>query len=231
MDVFISGALGGLGVCLTREFLKKGNRVFAGVLTPEHIAELEEVRENKNLIIVPLNVSQKESIEAAKNAIKSHTDKLDVLINVAGVLLNRENYILTDQYEDIELTFKINTIGPIYIINAFFDLLKKSNNATIINISSEVISIDDVGSKFGAYCMSKTAIAQYGFILKETLKEINIPMRVFSVHPGRMKTVMGAENGQIKPEESAEGIYKIAVGKVLPQNEEVYINYKGEPML
>ena len=99
----------------------------------------------------------------------------------------------------------------------------------MINISSEVVSIDGVGLKYAAYCMSKTAIAQYGFILKQTAAALGIPTRVFSVHPGRMKTAMGAENGQI--EESAEGIYRLAVGEVLADNREIYVDYRGTAML
>jgi len=129
------------------------------------------------------------------------------------------------------LTFQVNTIGPIYLNNLFFDVLKQSEQATLINISSEVLSINGVGAQFATYCMSKTAIAQYGFIMKATCVENNIPMRVFSVHPGRMKTEMGAENGEIDVSVSAEGIYKIATGQVLKENEEIYVNYKGEAML
>jgi len=136
-----------------------------------------------------------------------------------------------DSYEDINLTFQVNTIGPLYLNNTLLDLVKKSKDATIINISSEVRSIDGVGSKFATYIMSKTAIAQYGYILKATCNELGLPIRVFSVHPGRMRTEMGAENAQIEVSESAEGIYKIATGEVLKDNEKIYINYKGEPMI
>lgn len=66
---------------------------------------------------------------------------------MAGVLLNREGTILTDRYEELEKTFKVNTIGPVYICSRFFDLLAESGGGTVINISSEVVSIDGVGPK------------------------------------------------------------------------------------
>ena len=50
------------------------------------------------------------------------------------------------------------------------------------------------------------------------------------IHPGRMHTVMGVENAQIKPRESAEGIWNIldnmdGFDMAIP-----FINYKGEEM-
>jgi len=231
MQVLVSGALKGLGPVLCQKFLTEGHTVYAGVLSTDDLMELANIAENPNLVVVPLDVSKKESIDEAREIIGSHTDYLDIIVNVAGVLLNRADYIINDSYEDIDLTFQVNTVGPIYLNNRFLGMLKKSTTATIINISSEVLSINGVGSKFGTYCMSKTAIAQYGFILKATFAELGLPIRVFSVHPGRMKTEMGAENGQIETSESAEGIYKIAIGEVQKDNQEVYINYKGKPML
>jgi len=231
MNVLISGTLKGLGACLTKKFLAEGWTVFAGVLQTEELMDLEEIKEHEKLNIIPLDVSTKESIEHAVALIASKTEVLDVVINVAGVLLNREDYVISDGYEDINMTFQVNTVGPIYLNNLVLDLLIKSNKATLINISSEVLSIDGVGAKFATYVMSKTAIAQYGFILKATFNELNLAIRVFSVHPGRMKTDMGAENGEIEATTSANGIYKIAIGEVLPNNEKIYVNYKGKSML
>lgn len=231
MKVLISGALKGLGACLCKKFLAEGHEVYAGVLQTENLMELEEVKAHEKLTIIPLDVSRKESIEAAKIRIANRTDQIDIIINVAGVLLNRDNHITSDAYEDIHLTFQVNTIGPIYLNNLFLEMVQKSDHGTLINISSEVLSIDGVGSKFATYIMSKTAIAQYGFILKATCEELKLPLRVFSVHPGRMKTEMGAENGEIEASTSAAGIYKIATGEVLKNNEKVYVNYKGESML
>ena len=46
-----------------------------------------------------------------------------------------------------------------------------------------------------------------------------------------MKTAMGAENGQIEAAESAEGIYRLAVGEVFADNREIYVDYRGNAML
>ncbi len=231
MNILITGASRGLGFCLVKKFLDSGHRVFAGVSSPDNIRELEAVRDNENLSIFKLNVAEPKDIENAGKLVNEQADSIDAVINSAGVLLNRNGYITEDTYENLLKTFKVNTIGPIYLNNVFLPLLKKSKNPAVINISSEIMAIDHVGSWFPAYCLSKTAIAQYSFSLKETFNELNINARVFAVHPGRMKTAMGGDNGQISPEESAGYIYKIAVGQILPGNEEIYVNYKGEPML
>jgi 3-hydroxy acid dehydrogenase / malonic semialdehyde reductase len=231
MNIFISGASRGLGACLTKKFLSCGHSVFAGVSSIDNVEGLEEVKDHKELTIIQLDVTKPEEIENAKKYVEKQVDCIDVILNVAGVLLNKTGYILEDSYENLETTFKVNIIAPIYLNNVFFDLVKKSEKSVIINISSEIVAIDDVGSWFPAYCISKTSVAQYSYALKATFKQLNIDTRVFAVHPGRMKTAMGGDNGQITPEESAEHIYRIAVGEILPNNQEIYVNYMGEPML
>lgn len=231
MTVFLSGASAGLGAALCKLFLAQGHRVYAGVRSIHDVKELEPVKGHAALTLCQLDISRQKDIDAVRQTVEAETKELDILLNVAGVLLNREGTILGDSFVDLDRTFKVNTIGPVSLVNALFPLLRRSPRATVINISSEVRSIDGVGPKFAAYCMSKTAIAQYGFILKATLEEIDLDMRVFSVHPGRMKTAMGAENGQIEAEESARGIYRIAIGEVLADNREVYVDYRGRPML
>jgi NAD(P)-dependent dehydrogenase (short-subunit alcohol dehydrogenase family) len=55
-------------------------------------------------------------------------------------------------------------------------------------------------------------------------------IRIFMMHPGRMNTVMGAENKQIEPDESANGIFDVIEKRVDPKMEIPFINYRGEPM-
>lgn len=55
-------------------------------------------------------------------------------------------------------------------------------------------------------------------------------IRVFMVHPGRMQTVMGKENAQILPKESANGIYQIIEKVIDPKLDVPFVNYKGKQM-
>jgi len=231
MNVLISGASQGLGAELVKKFLAEGHCVYAGIRSMDQLKELEAIKNAKGLTIFPMDMASPQSIEAAATVIKETVGRLDILINAAGVLLNRDDYIIHDSYEDMNATFQINTIGPLYLNNLLLGLLQQSEAGTLINITSEVLSIDGVGSKFGTYSMSKTALAQYGYILKATMNEQLQSLRVFSVHPGRMKTAMGGEYGEIEAKESADGIYRIAMKELLPGNEEIYVNYKGEAML
>ena len=73
MDVLVSGALMGLGAALCRKFLSEGHRVFAGVLQTDDLMELEELKGDPRLIPVLLDVSDKDSIEAARAAVAFST--------------------------------------------------------------------------------------------------------------------------------------------------------------
>lgn len=231
MRVLITGALRGLGASLVKRFLAAGDTVFALVMPSGGLGELAAVAGDDHLTLLPADLSKQTDIEEARRLVGEKTDRLDMIINAAGVLLNKEGFITEDSYANLETTFKVNTIAPIYLNNLFMDLLRGSGDAAILNICSEVRSIEDVGDWFPAYCLSKTALTQYCFALKATLQKQNFAARVFAVHPGRMKTAMGGANGEIGAEESAAGIYRIAAGEVWPANEHIYINYKGEPML
>jgi NAD(P)-dependent dehydrogenase (short-subunit alcohol dehydrogenase family) len=85
----------------------------------------------------------------------------------------------------------------------------------------------NIGEGYPLYSISKAAQNKLTAIFAKTVKNY----AVYAVHPGRMNTVMGRNDAQIEPEESAEGIYKIITGekKIPPQNG-WFIDYHGEPM-
>ena len=231
MNVLITGARQGLGACLTKAFLAKGHRVFALTMPGRGPGELEAVAGEKALTILEADLTRPEEIAAVHTAVGKLTTQLDIILNVAGVLLGKERLITENSYHELETTFRVNTLAPIYINNLFLDLARNSVCPTFLTICSEIRTIDDVGDWFPAYCISKTATTQYCFSLKATLKKLGMDARVFAVHPGRMRTAMGGDNSEIGPEESAAGILRLATGEVLPQNEALYVDYLGRPML
>lgn len=231
MNVLITGAVRGLGACLVKAFLNEGHRVFALVLPGQGSGELAEVENNPLLSIFSANLQSPADMARVHGEVLKLTDHMDITLNVAGVLLNKNGLITENSYEELENTFRVNTIAPIHMNNLFLDMMRKSAAPAFLNICSEVRTIDDVGDWFPAYCISKTALTQYCFSLRATFQKTGFEARVFAIHPGRMSTAMGGENSEITPETSAAGILLIATGAVLADNRYVYVNYQGEPML
>jgi len=204
--VFISGADKGLGFALTTRFLRAGFRVFAGAYSSSSnfSALLQEFPEQ--LTIIPLDVSQMVSICVAVKLVAQQVSALDVLINNAGVLLQKESTSLEESdFTDghLEKTLAVNTFGPLRMAQQFHPLLAQGQRKLIVNISSEAGSIADCGrtGEF-AYCMSKSALNMQSKLLQNNLGPQGF--KVLAPRPGWMRTNMGGPQAAISADEDDE---------------------------
>lgn len=211
-SALITGAGRGLGKGFVEYFLENGYQVFAGVRnTPA-----TELKENDNLKIIPLDVENNDSIENAYKIVSGITDKLDYLINNAG--LNKDT--ATNNNKDLvtKLTkldrkillemFNVNTISPIMMVKKFIALLK-SDPSFIINISSNRASFADSTNTSGnyGYRASKAAL---NMMTLASLYDLPQNVKTFAVHPGNVKTDMNPEGSQ-SPRVQAEKIVGITL--------------------
>ncbi|MCT8138050.1 SDR family oxidoreductase [Anaerobacillus sp. CMMVII] len=229
MNILVTGANRGLGYTLVKLGLEKGHTLYAGVrsLDQKPLKELKDVYEDR-LHLIQLEVTNEDSVATAAKALAEHGTTLDVLINNAAVLEERDQSI-----EDLDIhacmkSFDINTLGPIRVVKCFLPLVKLGQKQAIVNISSNAGSLTNAYSGDYSYGLSKAALNMFSEKLRHNLKEDNI--RVFSIHPGWMKTDMGGTNAQLEPLESAVGIYDIVEQKLEIPNEAVYIDYQGQRM-
>jgi NAD(P)-dependent dehydrogenase (short-subunit alcohol dehydrogenase family) len=81
-------------------------------------------------------VSSSESIRTAVRQVRTIADRLDVLINNAGVYPDEGLTVLTVPREQLAQTFQTNTFGPLEVTQAFLPHLRKSDGARLINVSS-----------------------------------------------------------------------------------------------
>jgi NAD(P)-dependent dehydrogenase (short-subunit alcohol dehydrogenase family) len=240
--VFITGADKGLGFALATRFLSAGFRVFAGAHLPDGNPStlpvvagqaLPRLREQfpQTLTVIPLDVSRMASIRAAVKRVARQVSGLDVLINNAGVHLEKENASLeqldfADQH--LEKTMAINTFGPLRMTQQFLPLLTQGKRKLIINISSEAGSIVDCSRVMEfAYCMSKSALNMQSKLLQNVLGPQGI--KVLAVHPGWIRTDMGGPQAAISADQSAEGIFQLAIRAWSP-DDPIYLDYEGKAL-
>ncbi len=130
-------------------------------------------------------------IKEIVNDVYDRFDRLDVLINNAGVY--RSERIITQ--EGLEETFAVNYVTPFLLTNLLLDLLKKGKSARIVNVASRVHSnrfdLDDLQMENGytgvkAYAKSKTALILFTYLLADKLKNTNISVNC--LHPGVINT-------------------------------------------
>jgi NAD(P)-dependent dehydrogenase (short-subunit alcohol dehydrogenase family) len=212
--ILITGSNSGIGLEFTKKYLEKGDYVIASCRKPESAYELRDIRENHaGRIIVPqLDVSDEDSRDKLFKNVSSFLDKLDVLINNAGVIsgnLEHSPPLGELHNEDMTKVFLINSISPVYMAEKFLPLLKRSNNPKIINISSISGSISKRTRGGGySYSASKAALNMFTKNLSNDLREDRII--VVAIHPGWVKTGFPyTENAPNMPEETVGGMMDV----------------------
>jgi NAD(P)-dependent dehydrogenase (short-subunit alcohol dehydrogenase family) len=231
MKLLITGANRGLGLALTREAVERGHTVYAGVRNPEQPMErLSQLRSDfpNQVILLPLDVADEATCQAASRRLDSENITLDVIINNAAILNERSKKIEELDLEKVEESFQINLFGPMRVIKSFLPILAKGPDASIINISSEAGSFQNAYGGDYPYALSKSALNMFSQQLRKYLKDDQVS--VYAVHPGWIKTDMGGEKAPGTPEESARGILDIIEKKQKITGTSSFINSKGEPM-
>ncbi|VDP73148.1 unnamed protein product, partial [Schistosoma curassoni] len=149
--------------------------------------------ESDQLIIEQLDLASLTSIREFVDRIKSKYNKIDFLINNAGLIL--QNYTTTE--DGFEMTMGVNYFGPFLLTELLLPLLRNAAPSRIINVSSAlhkdgcILKPDLQYSKenynaMKAYSVSKLANVIHAIDLKERLKDSGVV--VVSLHPGTVKT-------------------------------------------
>jgi NAD(P)-dependent dehydrogenase (short-subunit alcohol dehydrogenase family) len=204
----VTGANKGIGFEVTRELARLGLRVFLGARKVEAgQAAAAKLRSAGDVIFVQIDISDENSIHAAASALSGETERLDVLVNNAGVLLDDDESALSITPKIFETTLRTNTLGPWLVSRAFVPLLEKSGAPRIVNVSSGGGQLEDGADGWApAYCVSKTALNGVTVQLAAALPKF----AVNSVCPGWVRTDMGGENATRSVAEGAATIVWLA---------------------
>lgn len=199
----VTGGNRGIGFGLCQALAERGYHV---ILTARHEnAGREKVQElveqGLSVEFLPLDVADEKSIHSAILTIKERYGRLDVLINNAGVLLDRNT---TPDQALLTKTLETNAVGPYLLCQAAGDLMKVNRRGRIVNVSSHIGSLHSMQGDFPAYRLSKTALNAVTRIFASQLKPFNI--LVNSVCPGWVKTDMGGPHAPLPLETGVASI-------------------------
>jgi len=179
----ITGAGGGLGHALVERLLADGWKVFAADISEEI---LRASMHDPDVVPVVMDVTRQQSIESAYDAVASQTDRLDGIVNFAGVMGVGS---LTDIPEErLARILDINVMGT-YRVNKTFLPLVEAARGRIVNLSSET-GWQSAAPFNGPYAMSKHAIEAYSTALRRELALLDI--KVVTIQPGAFRTNMVA---------------------------------------
>ena len=228
MNFLITGANRGLGFTLTEAALKKGHHVYATKRTSDgKLSTLKEQYGNQ-LTIVTLDVQDEASIKKAAEQMKQNNETLDVIVNNAAILNERDKSIEQLDIDESALALDINVLGPMRIVKHFLPLIEKRDTASIVNISSDAGRLTNAYAGDYPYGISQAALNMFSEKLQAYLKEEGV--QILSIHPGWMRTDMGGEAAALDPVESAEKIINLALGGKRIKSTFTYMDRDGNPM-
>lgn len=194
--VVITGANTGIGKETAIDLAKRGARIIIACRDMEKgqaaLKEVIETSANENVTCMKLDLSDSKSIREFAESINKGEDKLNILINNAGVMVCPYGKTA----DGFELQIGVNHMGHFLLTYLLLDLIKKSAPARIINVSSMAhtwgsINLEDINSeksydKRGAYSQSKLANVLFTRSLAKRLQGTGVT--TYSLHPGVVQT-------------------------------------------
>lgn len=151
----VTGGRGGIGCAICERFLAEGATVFAGDLSD---AGSMSFSPRESATFVQLDVTSEDQVKAAMAKVEAEAGKLDVLVNAAGIEI--EKTIEHTTLEEWNRCFAVNVTGMFLTCKYALPLMRKAagggNTASIINFGSYDGFIADPG--LAAYCASKGAV-------------------------------------------------------------------------
>jgi NAD(P)-dependent dehydrogenase (short-subunit alcohol dehydrogenase family) len=188
----ITGAASGIGRAIALALSQRGCHLALTDVNAVGLAETAGMIKASGLRITvhDLDVADQQAVAAFPEEIKAAHPKVDVLINNAGVALGGAFWEISEV--DFEWLFDINFWGVVRMTRAFLPLLRASDDARIVNLSSLFGLIAPPGQT--AYSASKFAVRGFSEALRRELKGSCIGVTV--VHPGGVATAI-ARNARI----------------------------------
>jgi NAD(P)-dependent dehydrogenase (short-subunit alcohol dehydrogenase family) len=149
----------------------------------------------------PLDVTESASIRRLVRFVEREAGRLDVLVNNAGIMIDRHG-VLATEFDTVRATMEINVYGPWRVVQALVPMMVRQQYGRIVNLSSGMGQLNDMGGGSPAYRMSKTALNALTRILAAELARTNV--LVNSMCPGWVRTDMGGPGAPRSVEQGAD---------------------------
>jgi len=203
--VIITGGSSGIGLATARELAKRGATIILAVRHAERgkkaLEMLLDYCPELNVIIKLVDLTDFVSIREFVNQLNLEYEKIDVLINNAGIIFHPYNKTVDGN----EVTISTNYFGPFLLTHLLLNLLNKSDNGRVINLSAVAhlrgkINLDDLNSErnfveIEAFSQSKLALTMFTKYMALSLKNSNITF--YAVNPGLVRGTKHLRNSRL----------------------------------
>ncbi len=199
----VTGANSGLGYYTTLELARKGAQVILAcrsqAKTEEAMQDIRKAVPEAKLEFMALDLSDLKSIRAFAQAFTAKHNKLDLLINNAGVMA----LPFCKTADGFEMQIGTNHLGHFALTGLLLDVLKATPDSRVVNVASMAhrwtpgMDLDDLNwerkryKKWDAYGKSKLANLLFTFELDRRLKRAGLNILSVAAHPGYSATNLG----------------------------------------
>ncbi len=208
----VTGANRGIGFEVVRELARAGLKV---VLTCRDEAKGKEAQsqlasEGLNVDMRAVDVTASGSIRDLSLYLRKNYGRLDVLVNNAGIMLDRFDdgepvmSIIDCDLNDVRKTMETNVYGALSLIKELLPLMKENHYGRIVNVSSGLGQMSEMGAGYAGYRLSKAALNALTCMVADELTSENIIVNACC--PGWVRTDMGGKHAARSLEEGADTI-------------------------
>ncbi|MGX1274597.1 SDR family NAD(P)-dependent oxidoreductase [Streptomyces phaeoluteigriseus] len=208
--ILITGASDGLGRALAEDLARDGHQL---LLHGRNAARLAEVAQVTGGEVFSADLSSLRDTRRLAAEITARHDRLDVLVNNAGVGFRAGSDLRELSADGHELRIAVNYLAPVLLTRELLPLLRKAAPARVVNVASvgqQLFDFDDPQHERGftqadAYCRSKLALISHTVDLAAQLEEAGITVN--AVHPATfMATAMTEASGLPADEPLEKGV-------------------------
>jgi len=197
--VIITGGNTGIGYETAKDLVQRGAKVYIACRNEEkgnaaRSKIIEDTKIDEKLLITKqLDLASLQSVKSFSESIKENEEKIDILINNAGVMACPKS----ETSDGFDMQFGTNHLGHFLLTNLLLDNIKASSPSRIINVSSDAhkgakgLEFDDLNNNksytpWSAYCRSKLANILFTRELSKKLEGTGVTAN--SLHPGVVRT-------------------------------------------
>ncbi len=225
LRILVTGANRGIGLEFAQQLLTQGHHVIATTRNPAKATELQAFEKTfptkfkSEVLDVASDLSVTDWI--ARSQVR---DGVDLVISNAGIFLGEPDGFESMNLASVRESFEVNTLGGIRVVKAALPSLLKSQNPTIVHITSLMGSISDNASGgYYSYRISKAALNMFNKSFSIDYPQITSIV----MHPGWVQTDMGGPNATTTKKESVSGMIKV-ISELKKSDSGGFFDFRGK---
>ena len=208
----VSGGNRGIGLEVCRQLAERGYTVVMGSRDEEK-GRVAAERLEGDVIPHQLDVSDAGSVDRMAAFLEEEVGRLDILVNNAAISNDEGQRGVDADLDRVRESLEANLFGAWRLCEIAIPLMRRNDYGRIVNVSTGLAALEDMGGGSPGYRVSKTALNALTRILASELRGSGI--LVNAVNPGWVQTDMGGSGATRPVEEGAEALVWAAT---LPNN-------------